>query len=52
MRTQRQRHAHRWAYAHMRPALPPDDGGDVTEVRFDLQAARPLAPLAAGSRLL
>ena len=41
----------RWAYAHMRPALPPDAGDDdgATEVRFNLAAARPLAPLAAGS---
>lgn len=47
------RHFHkRWAYAHMRPALPPDEEeGDngATEVRFELAAARPLAPLAAGS---
>ena len=41
----------RFAYAHMRPALPPDeaDADGATEVRFDLAAARPLAPLAAGS---
>ncbi|KAL3930160.1 MAG: hypothetical protein SGPRY_001657 [Prymnesium sp.] len=39
----------RFAYAHMRPALASDDDADVTEVRFDLQAARPLAPLKAGS---
>ena len=44
----------RWAYAHMRPALPGDDDG-VTEVRFDLQATarprthtRPPPPLRAG----
>jgi hypothetical protein len=41
----------RFAYAHMRPALPPDedDADGAIEVRFDLAAARPLAPLAAGS---
>ena len=41
----------RWAYAHMRPALPPDadDPDGATEVRFDLSAAKPLAPLARGS---
>lgn len=35
----------------MRPALPPDDDDDngATEVRFELAAARPLAPLRAGS---
>ena len=45
----------RFAYAHMRPALPPDeeekeeDGTGMTEVRFNLAAARPLAPLPPGS---
>lgn len=41
----------RWAYAHMRPALPPDadEADGPTEVRFNLAAAKPLAPLAAGS---
>jgi hypothetical protein len=41
----------RWAYAHMRPALPPDEDDDdgATEVRFDLSAARPIAPLPPGS---
>ena len=41
----------RWAYAHMRPALPPDedDVDGATEVRFDLAASKPLAPLPAGS---
>lgn len=38
----------RWAYAHMRPALPGAEDG-VTELRFDLQAARPIAPLSPGS---
>ena len=39
----------RFAYAHMRPALASDDDDEVTELRFELQAARPLAPLRAGS---
>ena len=39
----------RFAYAHMRPAMPSDEDDEVTELRFDLQAARPLAPLQAGS---
>ena len=42
----------RFAYAHMRPALPPeaDEGVDgATEIRFNLAAARPLAPLPRGS---
>jgi hypothetical protein len=42
----------RWAYAHMRPALPPDEDDEAdgaTEIRFDLAGARPLAPLPAGS---
>ena len=42
----------RFAYAHMRPALPAGedaDAGAPTEVRFELAAARPLAPLRAGS---
>lgn len=42
----------RFAYAHMRPALPPDADDDPdgpTEVRFNLAAARPIAPLGAGS---
>ena len=41
----------RWAYAHMRPALPPDDDetDGAMEVRFNLAAAKPLAPLGAGS---
>ena len=38
----------RWAYAHMRPALLGDDD-ETLELRFDLQAARALAPLARGS---
>ena len=35
----------------MRPALPPDadESDGPTEVRFNLAAAKPLAPLAAGS---
>ncbi|KAJ1632499.1 hypothetical protein T492DRAFT_988121 [Pavlovales sp. CCMP2436] len=37
----------RFAYAHMRPALP-EDGG-VLKLRFDLAAARQLAPLPAGT---
>ena len=40
----------RFAYAHMRPAIPPDDDSNgATEVRFNLAAARALAPLPAGS---
>ena len=35
--------------AHMRPALPPGNGRLAMEVRFDLTAVRPLAPLKAGS---
>ena len=38
----------RWAYAHMRPALHGEDD-ETLELRFDLQAARALAPLARGS---
>jgi hypothetical protein len=37
----------RWAYAHMRPATKSVEG--VTEVRFDLQAVRAVAPLRPGS---
>ena len=52
--TQLDPHFHkRFAYAHMRPALPPDleaDGEDApTEVRFNLAAAKPLAPLRPGA---
>ena len=39
----------RYAYAHMRPALKNDSDENMLEVRFDLQAARALAPLEAGS---
>ena len=39
----------RFNYAHMRPALPPDEADGPTEVRFDLGSAHPLAPLRAGS---
>ena len=41
----------RFAYAHMRPALPADEDEEegTMEVRFNLAAARPLAPLCAGS---
>ena len=39
----------RFAYAHMRPALTSDEDEEVTEIRFELQAARPLAPLLPGS---
>ena len=39
----------RYAYAHMRPALKNDADENMLEVRFDLQAARALAPLEAGS---
>lgn len=38
----------RWAYAHMRPATRGEADG-VTEVRFDLQAVRAVAPLRPGS---
>ena len=47
-RTLDRHYTNRWAYAHMRPALLGDDEKTL-ELRFDLQAARALAPLAAGS---
>jgi ectoine hydroxylase-related dioxygenase (phytanoyl-CoA dioxygenase family) len=39
----------RAAFSHMRPALPPDVEGGPMEIRFNLDAARPLAPLQPGS---